>query len=90
MLLVSLRIKGKYILYFCSAFSQVLNSKVLIIQTLLLDKYHLHILQIAKLRQKEAETIVLERSVYILSLHSVNIPLNFCSFPLHMKKKVCV
>lgn len=66
------------------------NSKVPIIQTLLLDKYHLHILQTAKLRQKEAETVVLERSVFILSLHSVNIPLNFCSFPLHMEKKVHV
>lgn len=70
------------------------NSKVLIIQTLLLDKYYLHILHIAKLRHKEAENIVLERSIYILSLHNMNIPLNFCSYPLHVgkkkKKSVCV
>lgn len=51
--------------YNFSAVSKSDNSKVLIIQNLLLDKYFLHILQMAKLRQKEAEVTVLWRCVYI-------------------------
>lgn len=42
--------------------------KVLIIQNLLLDKYFLHILQMAKLRQKEAEVTVLWRCLYIFGV----------------------